>query len=119
MTCVARIRGICKAFEPDIVGLQCNFTTERYRTLRLARQVKHELPDAFDGFTILHLSDLHIDCLPDLADNLNARLQAFDVDLCVLTGDYQGGLDAFDDGRQSQPQYFRIVDEVLGNPRGR
>lgn len=48
-----------------------------------------DLPDAFDGFTILHLSDLHIDGLPDLADILYTRLQAFDVDLCVLTGDYR------------------------------
>jgi radical SAM superfamily enzyme YgiQ (UPF0313 family) len=37
----------CRTFEPDIVGLQCNFTTERYRTLRLARRVKQELPDTF------------------------------------------------------------------------
>ena len=47
------------------------------------------LPEAFDGFTILHLSDLHIDGLPDLAESLRTRLQAFDVDLCVLTGDYR------------------------------
>lgn len=47
------------------------------------------LPDAFDGFTILHLSDLHIDALPDLADNLRTRLQTIDVDLCVLTGDFR------------------------------
>ena len=33
-------------FEPDIIGLQCNFTTERYRTRRLARQLKRELPEA-------------------------------------------------------------------------
>lgn len=47
------------------------------------------LPEAFDGFTILHLSDLHIDGLPDLADNLHTCLHTFDVDLCVLTGDYR------------------------------
>ncbi len=35
-----------KAFAPDIVGLQCNFTTERFRTLRLARRVRHDFPDA-------------------------------------------------------------------------
>src|SRR5205085_8632936 len=35
-----------RAFEPEIVGLQCNFTTERFRALRLARQVKETLPDA-------------------------------------------------------------------------
>lgn len=35
-----------RAFGPDIVGLQCNFTTERYRSLRLARRVRQEFPDA-------------------------------------------------------------------------
>ncbi len=41
-------RGLAKAkgFAPDIVGLQCNFTTERYRMLRLAKQVRREMPDA-------------------------------------------------------------------------
>ena len=37
----------CRAFAPDVVGLQCNFTTERFRTLRLARRVRRELPQAF------------------------------------------------------------------------
>jgi radical SAM superfamily enzyme YgiQ (UPF0313 family) len=37
----------CLDFAPQIVGLQCNFTTERRRTLRLVRQVKQMLPKAF------------------------------------------------------------------------
>jgi radical SAM superfamily enzyme YgiQ (UPF0313 family) len=37
----------CRAFGPRVVGLQCNFTTERRRTLRLARQVRRELPGTF------------------------------------------------------------------------
>jgi len=36
----------CRAFGPDVVGLQCNFTTERNRTVRLARRIKRELPNA-------------------------------------------------------------------------
>jgi len=36
-----------RAFEPEVVGLQCNFTTERNRTLRLARKVRQETPEAF------------------------------------------------------------------------
>ena len=36
----------CRSFEPDVVGLQCNFTTERYRTLHLAHRVRHALPRA-------------------------------------------------------------------------
>ncbi|MDX1501205.1 MAG: radical SAM protein [Thermoanaerobaculia bacterium] len=34
-------------FEPQVVGLQCNFTTERNRALALARQVKREVPEAY------------------------------------------------------------------------
>jgi radical SAM superfamily enzyme YgiQ (UPF0313 family) len=37
---VAKLR----AFEPDVVGLQCNFTTERFRAFRLARRIRQELP---------------------------------------------------------------------------
>src|SRR3954454_21439722 len=36
----------CRTFAPDVVGLQCNFTTERNRTVRLAQRIKRELPDA-------------------------------------------------------------------------
>ena len=36
-----------KAFDPDIVGLQCNFTTERGRTIRLAERIRREMPRAF------------------------------------------------------------------------
>ena len=40
--------GLAKArsFGPEVVGLQCNFTTERYRAMRVVREVKRELPDA-------------------------------------------------------------------------
>ncbi|HYM61422.1 MAG TPA: radical SAM protein [Thermoanaerobaculia bacterium] len=38
---------LCRAFAPDIVGLQCNFTTERNRTIRLAERIKREMPSAF------------------------------------------------------------------------
>jgi radical SAM superfamily enzyme YgiQ (UPF0313 family) len=37
----------CAAYAPDVVGLQCNFTTERFRTLRMARKIRALLPDAF------------------------------------------------------------------------
>lgn len=35
------------AFGPDLVGLQCNFTTERFRALKLAKRVKRDFPDTF------------------------------------------------------------------------
>lgn len=47
------------------------------------------LPQAFDGFTILHLSDLHIDGMQGIADRILQVLGSRAVDLCVLTGDYR------------------------------
>jgi hopanoid C-3 methylase len=38
---------MCKKFAPDVVGLQCNFTTERNRTVRLAERIKRENPGTF------------------------------------------------------------------------
>lgn len=38
---------LCRRFSPQIVGLQCNFTTERKRTLRLVEKVRRDLPEAF------------------------------------------------------------------------
>jgi hopanoid C-3 methylase len=37
----------CVAFDPDVVGLQCNFTTERNRTIRLAQRVRRDMPGAY------------------------------------------------------------------------
>src|SRR5438552_9456592 len=36
----------CEKFDPDIVGLQCNCTTERNRTVRLAQRIKRDMPRA-------------------------------------------------------------------------
>lgn len=48
-----------------------------------------DLPEAFHGFTILHLSDLHVDGFAGLAENIADKLQDVEADLCVLTGDYR------------------------------
>ncbi|HXH38430.1 MAG TPA: radical SAM protein [Thermoanaerobaculia bacterium] len=38
---------LCRNFGPDVVGLQCNFTTERNRTVRLAQRIKRDNPNVF------------------------------------------------------------------------
>ncbi len=48
-----------------------------------------ELPEAFDGFRILHLSDLHIDGMLDQGKALATILDQLDYDLCVMTGDFR------------------------------
>src|SRR5215469_8790823 len=49
-----------------------------------------KIPKAFDGYSILHLSDLHVDISPDAIQRLATMLPEIDYDLCVLTGDYRG-----------------------------
>ena len=47
------------------------------------------LPRAFDGYTLLHLSDLHVDMRSDFVPALVERVRGLDHDACVLTGDYR------------------------------
>ena len=46
------------------------------------------LPAAFDGFTIIHMTDLHADALPQVVTAAADLVRPVRADLCVLTGDY-------------------------------
>jgi predicted MPP superfamily phosphohydrolase len=48
------------------------------------------LPQAFDNFTILHLSDLHVDISEGAMRRLISIIGELQYDICVLTGDYRG-----------------------------
>jgi predicted MPP superfamily phosphohydrolase len=54
------------------------------------------LPKALDGFTIVHLSDLHLEVIPDLVDPIVAQLGRIQADLAVITGDFQTDHDKTD-----------------------
>ena len=47
----------------------------------------HDLPPAFDGYRILHISDPHFDSLPQLEEAMLVALDGRSVDLAVVTGD--------------------------------
>jgi predicted MPP superfamily phosphohydrolase len=49
-----------------------------------------ELPPLFDGFTILHLSDMHVDMNEAAMQRMIELVGDMRYDLCVLTGDYRG-----------------------------
>jgi len=49
----------------------------------------HGLPRQFEGFTLLHLSDLHLDIAPDVPDVIAAAVRGHRYDACVMTGDYR------------------------------
>jgi predicted MPP superfamily phosphohydrolase len=48
------------------------------------------LPSAFDGFAILHLSDLHVDMNPGAMRRVGELVGGARYDLAVLTGDFRG-----------------------------
>ncbi len=48
-----------------------------------------ELPQPFDGFRILHLSDTHLDLHPALTPVILERIASLKYDLAVLSGDFR------------------------------
>jgi predicted MPP superfamily phosphohydrolase len=63
--------------------------TERIR-VRNNRVALPTLPAQFDGFTILHLSDMHVDMNPGAMARLMELLPDIFYDICVVTGDFRG-----------------------------
>lgn len=70
-------RGIHNARQIQIVN----------RTIAIPR-----LPEALEGFRILHISDFHFPRrFPAFAEAIGKMLQGIEVDLCCVTGDYRYG----------------------------
>jgi predicted MPP superfamily phosphohydrolase len=53
-----------------------------------------DLPPAFDGYRILHLTDLHLDNIEDTAAETAAQVAGIESDLCVITGDIRDNIHA-------------------------
>jgi predicted MPP superfamily phosphohydrolase len=47
------------------------------------------LPEKFNGFKILHLSDIHIEGIPDKGKSIAKLISGLEYDLCLITGDYR------------------------------
>jgi predicted MPP superfamily phosphohydrolase len=48
-----------------------------------------KLPPEFEGYRILHLSDLHLEGIVDEGEQLKETLRSLDFDVCVITGDFR------------------------------
>ena len=83
--------------------------------VQLRRNVVHltNLPRAFDGFTILHLSDLHADLSGPAMRRTAELAHGLDYDLCVLTGDYRGR--TYGDCRPSLEGVARLREALRGD----
>lgn len=63
------------ALAPELLELDLSFPT---------------MPAGFDGYRILHVTDTHLDVLPELAEVARQMLVGVEVDLLALTGDVLG-----------------------------
>ena len=83
---------------PSIISGSLKLTGMYWRARKNAERIeirRHSvalpgLPYAFVGFTILQISDLHVDISPAAMRRLVELLPQLNYDLCVLTGDYRG-----------------------------
>ena len=99
-----------------------------WRGLRNAQRIRvrrneawfAKLPALFDGFTILHISDMHVDMNQAAMSHLIELVGGLRYDLCALTGDYRGKtfgpFDATLEGlARVRPHLTAPVYAVLGN----
>jgi predicted MPP superfamily phosphohydrolase len=83
---------------PSVIRNTLKLTGLYWRARKNAErvQIRHNdivlpgLPATFDGFTILQISDLHVDISLGAMRRLSELLPGLTYDLCVLTGDYRG-----------------------------
>lgn len=78
------------------------------------------LPTAFDGYRLLHLSDLHLDMNARFPHALAERVRPLRYDACVITGDFRyrtsgAWAPAIEGLRRVMPHLRQPVYAVLGN----
>ena len=95
---------------------------ENARDVRVIRNrvTSARLPTSFDGFTLLHLTDLHLDLSEGITQRILDLVRGCTYDACVLTGDYRaatsGPCEAALAGMKRLRQVLRgPVYAVLGN----
>ena len=82
---------------PAIIRTALKLTGLYWRARRNAERIvkRNELkfaalPALFDGYTILHISDMHVDMSEAAMEHVIELVDGMQYDLCVLTGDYRG-----------------------------
>ncbi len=74
------------------VATLCGYSAHQNKTIHITEYtVKHEdIPAAFDGKRIVHLTDLHN---KDFGDELVSTVRSLEPDIVVITGDWIGKVD--------------------------
>jgi predicted MPP superfamily phosphohydrolase len=78
-----------------------------------------DLPPSFDGFTILQISDLHVEMSEYAMQGVCEQVSQLDYDICVLTGDFRAGYGSFQLTLEGMAKVRDVLHEplygVLGN----
>ncbi|BBL69678.1 metallophosphoesterase [Methylogaea oryzae] len=111
-----------------LVRLALRLSLMEGRGLRNARAVQlrcndfvlPHLPPVFQGYTLLHLSDLHLDMGAGMPDALIEAVDGLQYDACVITGDFRaktyGAYQAALDGMaRVRPHLKGDIYAILGN----
>ncbi len=53
--------------------------------------IRTDVPEGFDRFTLLHLTDLHADANRSAMERITELIEGLQYDICVMTGDYRAG----------------------------
>lgn len=103
----------------------CGLHGRARRNARRLRLVEEEwrlpdLPAAFDGYTVLHITDPHLDMAPEITQALIDAVRPLAYDVCVITGDFRtrtfGPYDAVLSAMTDVTRHLRApVYAVLGN----
>lgn len=100
-----------------LMGLYWRGHNNTMRVQTRLNPIKSEsLPSAFDGFTVLHISDMHVDMSQGAMHRLIELLHEIDYDICVLTGDYRGStVGPFEDTLEGMANVrAHLKDQVFG-----
>lgn len=90
--------GARRALDPDLVE----------------HEIRHpQVPPEFDGYRLLHLTDLHLDGSPRLDEIIAALVRDRPVDLALWTGDYRWGVRG--EYRQVLPGLARIARSITAS----
>lgn len=80
----------CQVFALKICGLYQKGRRD-FHAIKVEENIIRikNLPASLEGYTIMHMSDLHIDIDEKLADSILEAISGLNYDLCVMTGDYK------------------------------
>ena len=105
-----KLTGLYWRGKANAARVQVRYNDIRFRTL----------PIAFNGFTLLHISDFHADMNDGAMRRLEEILPRLTYDVCVVTGDYRGAtFGPFDEAIARMQPVLALIKKpmygVLGN----